>query len=74
MYVLLRGPLGICSNTRMLGAKFDKPFATYDRENKQMNLIINQNADIQNQTAILIDSESKANEKKIAIDSLTIQV
>tara|TARA_B110000285_G_scaffold226873_1_gene287277 strand:- start:65 stop:229 length:165 start_codon:yes stop_codon:yes gene_type:complete len=54
----------------MLGAKFDKPFATYDRENKQMNLIINQNADIQNQTAILIDSESKANEKKITINSL----
>ena len=49
MYVLLRGPLGISTHKRILGGKFNQPSVTYDRENLQMNLILNQDNLIQNE-------------------------
>lgn len=57
MYVLLRGPLGICPNKRILGGKFDQPFATYDKDNKQMNLILNKNYQIQDEIQQRLNQE-----------------
>jgi hypothetical protein len=41
MYIILRGSVKIMASKRILGGRLDKPNATFDDENLQMNLILN---------------------------------